>query len=303
MSKGETLTVAGHQVTITNRDKVFYPATGFTKGQVIDYYLAIAPVMVPHLKGRPINLKRYPDGVEGPFFFQKECPVPEAPGVRISPMPPEDTRTDTNYCVIEDAAGLIAMAQLASIEIHTYLAYATDWRAPTLVMFDLDPGEPATVLDSAALALELRGLLEDLGLQSFAKTSGGKGLHLAVPLNTPATYDETKGLAHALAEHLAQEQPERAVANMRKDLRAGKVFVDWSQNVEGKSTVCVYSLRARERPTVSTPVTWEEVEQAVKRQDPGLLRFEAEAVLRRVERLGDLWEPVLTLKQKIGIRG
>jgi bifunctional non-homologous end joining protein LigD len=299
MSKPVKASVAGHELTLSNLEKVFYPATGFTKGQVIDYYLRVAPVLMPHLRGRPLNLKRYPNGVDEQFFFQKECPAPRPGGVTTSAFYSETNKADVNYCVIEDEAGLVWIANLASIELHTYLALAQAWNRPTQIVFDLDPGEPAGVLESAAMALRLRDLLAELKLQCFAKTSGGKGMHLAVPLNTPVTYEETKPFAHALATRLAEADPEHATANMRKDLRVGKILVDWSQNVEGKSTVCVYSLRARERPTVSTPVSWEEVEAAVKRKNAAKLSFEADEVLKRVEKLGDLFAPVLKLKQKL----
>ncbi len=297
--KKRQITVADQELTVSNLDKIFYPATGFTKGDVIDYYLAIAPLMMPHLVGRPINLRRYPDGVEGESFFQKECPLPGPEGVTISPRYSEYKDDEVNYCVIQDAAGLVWVANLASIEVHTYLARASNWERPTQMVFDLDPGEPAGLLDSARVALRLREELAEMDLQGFAKTSGGKGIHLAVPLNTSVTYEQTKEFARALAGRLADADPEHVVMNMRKDLREGKVLVDWSQNEVHKSTVCVYSLRARERPTVSTPLAWEELEEAVDQQEGRRMVFEAQEVLKRVERLGDLYEPVLKLQQKL----
>ena len=221
--KKRQITVAGQELTVSNLDKIFYPATGFTKGDVIDYYLAIAPLMMPQLVGRPSNLRRYPDGVEGESFFQKECPLPVPEGVTISPRYSEYKDDEVNYCVIQDAAGLVWVANLASIEVHTYLARASNWERPTQMVFDLDPGEPAGLLDSARVALRLREELAEMDLQGFAKTSGGKGIHLAVPLNTSVTYEQTKEFARALAGRLADADPEHVVMNMRNDLRERKL--------------------------------------------------------------------------------
>jgi bifunctional non-homologous end joining protein LigD len=204
------------------------------------------------------------------------------------------------YCLADDLPTLVWVANLASLELHTSLSHAVDVQQPTMLVFDLDPGPPATVVECGRVALWLREVLDDLGgLQVFPKTSGSKGLQLYVPLNTPVTYDETKPFAHALAKLLEERHPDDVLSVMTKDLRKGKVFIDWSQNDDSKTTVCVYSLRARERPTVSTPVTWEEVEGVVASGDPGDLVFEAPDVLERVERQGDLFAPVADLQQSL----
>jgi bifunctional non-homologous end joining protein LigD len=291
-----TLDVAGKAVAVSNLDKVLYPRAGFTKGEVIDYYVRISPVLLPHLKARPITLKRYPDGVEGFFFYEKQCPSHRPRWVRTTTVP-RSAGGNIHYCVMDSLPALVWAANLADIELHTFLHRAPTIERPDFLAFDLDPGPPADILLCCKVGLWVRDVLAALGLQSFAKTSGSKGLQVYVPLNTPTTYAKAKPFAHALAELLESQAPGEVVSRMQKSLRAGKVLVDWSQNDGKKTTVSVYSLRAREKPTVSTPVTWDEIETALARKQP--LRFEAHDVLKRVEEMGDLFAPVLKLAQKL----
>lgn len=299
MKRGREIEVEGNRLELSNLDKVLYPSRGFTKAQVIDYYARIGPAMLPHLEGRPVTLKRYPDGVDAGYFYEKECPAFHPGWVSVATVPSRNKRSRVNYCVIDNLASLVWVANLASLELHVLLARSEDISRPTTMAFDLDPGPGATVLDCAWAAFELKALLEDLGIRCFPKTSGGKGLHVYVPLNTPAYFAETKGFARALALLLERRNPERVTSVMRKELRRGKVFVDWSQNDEHKTTVCAYSLRANERPTVSTPVSWDELAEARRRKEPEALAHEAEDVVSRVEELGDIFREVLALKQKL----
>jgi bifunctional non-homologous end joining protein LigD len=270
---------------------------------VIDYYRRIAPALLGHLRNRALTMKRYPDGVEGEYFYEKECPSHRPQWVRTAPIRAEGRRSGArktiNFCVIDDLPTLIWSANLADLELHTSLSLVEDVQRPTMVVFDLDPGSPADVVDCAQVALWLRELLDQLGLECFAKTSGSKGLHFYIPLNSPVTYEQTKPFARALARLMEKRHPERVTSNMKKELRKGKVFIDWSQNDDFKTTVCVYSLRARERPTVATPVGWEEVESALAAGDPERLSFETNAVLDRVEAQGDLFAPLLELEQTL----
>ncbi len=291
--------IDGKTLKLSNLEKVLYPEAGFTKAEVIDYYVRIADVMLPHLKGRPLTMKRYPNGVAGKHFFEKTCPSHKPEWVKTAPVGGSDGREPTEHCIVADKPTLVWAANLASLEVHTSLALAKSYDRPTMMVFDLDPGAPADLNDCVRVGLSLRDLLDDLGLACFAKSSGGKGLHIYVPLNTRVTYDETKPFAKTIAEMMVNRDPKRIVANMRKDLRKGKVFVDWSQNSEHKTTACVYTLRARQRPTVSTPVTWGEIEKAAKSGKADKLIFEAGEVLKRVEKLGDLFEPMLSMKQKL----
>jgi bifunctional non-homologous end joining protein LigD len=291
--------VEGKRLNLSNLDKVLYPASGFTKGQVIDYYARIAPALLPHLKGRPVTMKRYPDGVDSEYFYEKNAPKHRPDWVQTAPVWSRHNRRHINYLLVEDLPTLTWLANLASLEIHPSLALAKDINCPTMMVFDLDPGPPANIVQCCQVGLWLREIFEHWGLQCFPKTSGSKGMQVYVPLNTPTTYDVTKPFANALARLLEHDHPELVVSDMKKEVRAGKVFVDWSQNDEHKTTVSVYSLRAREKPTVSTPVTWEEVEKALKKKDAGLLVFEAPKVIERFEKLGDLHAPVLELKQKL----
>jgi bifunctional non-homologous end joining protein LigD len=288
------------EVKLSNLDKKLYPEAGFTKRDVIDYYTAIAPVMLPHIKGRAISLKRYPDGVNGKFFYQKNCPVHRPDWLETASVAREDESGEpVEYCMINDRAALIWMANLASLELHTQLAKAARIAQPTMMVFDLDPGPKATLLDCLRVGQQLREALNSLGLQCFAKTSGSKGLHVAVPLNRPVTFERTKTFAHALAGVLERQDPRRIITKMSRTLRSGKVFVDWSQNDQHKTTVCAYSLRARARPNVSTPVTWDEIDDAARKRKPERLVFEAADVLQRVAALGDPFLPVLKLKQHL----
>lgn len=291
--------VGGRQLKLSNLDKVLYPEAGFTKGQVIDYYTRIAPALLPHLHQRALTLKRYPNGVDGQFFYEKNCPKHRPPWVETLSVWSARNKADVNYCLIDELAGLVWVANLASLELHTSLSHARDILRPSMLVFDLDPGPPATVVECGRVALWLREVLDDLGLQAFPKTSGSKGLQIYVPLNTPVTYNETKPFAHAMAKLLEQQHPKEVLSVMTKDLRAGKVFIDWSQNDDSKTTVCVYSLRARPRPTVSTPVTWEEVEAVVASGNPDELAFEAADVLARVEADGDLFGALCELEQTL----
>ena len=278
---------------------MLWPETGFTKGEMLDYYARIADVILPHLRGRPLTLKRYPNGVAEKHFYEKRCPKHRPDWVNTAPIWSGRNEGEIDYCVCDDRATLIWVAQLASLELHPSLSRASDIERPTVLAFDLDPGPPAAMIECCRIGLQLRKLFDDLGLESFPKTSGSKGLQVYVPLNTKVTYEETKPFAHAVAQVLERSEPDLVVSRMAKNLRKGKVLVDWSQNDEHKTTVAVYSLRAKEAPTVSTPVEWREVERAVEREDPDSLRFEAGDVLKRTERQGDLFAPVAELKQKL----
>jgi bifunctional non-homologous end joining protein LigD len=291
--------IQGRHLKLSNLEKVLYPATGFTKQQVIDYYARIAPAMIPHLAGRALTRKRYPDGVDGEPFFEKNAPMHKPEWVKTVPIWSGRNRRTVHYVLADDLATLVWLANLAALELHPSLALATDITCPTEMVFDLDPGPPANIVQCCEVGLWLREIFDHFELQSFPKTSGSKGLQIYVPLNTPTTYDATKLFSHALAQLLEHDHPELVLSEMSKQARTGKVFVDWSQNDEHKTTVAVYSLRAREHPTVSTPVTWEEVERAFKKKDAELLVFEAPQVVARVDKLGDLFEPVLELKQRL----
>jgi bifunctional non-homologous end joining protein LigD len=294
-----TIQVQGRDLKLTNLEKVLYPAAGFTKKDVIDYYVRIAPAILPHLKGRALTRKRYPDGVDGEPFFEKNAPSHRPPWVKTAPIWSEGNRRTVHYVLADDLATLVWLANLAALELHPSLALAKDITCPTEMVFDLDPGPPANIVQCCQVALWLREIFEHFGLQSFPKTSGSKGLQVYIPLNTPTTFDQTKEFAHALARLLEHDHPEQVVSDMKKQLRTGKVFVDWSQNDEHKTTIAVYSLRAREHPTVSTPVTWNEVERALKKKDAGLLVLESKQTIARFEKMGDLFEPVLKLKQRL----
>jgi len=298
-SKPEVVEIEGKHLSLTNLDKVLYPATGFTKGQVIDYYARIAPVLLPHLKEHPLTLKRYPGGVDQEYFFEKNATKHRPDWVKTVPVWSEGNQRDVNYILANDLPTLVWTANLAAIELHPSLSLAKDIMCPRSIVFDLDPGAPANIVQCCQVGIWLRDIFEHFGLQSFPKTSGSKGLQVYVPLNSPTSYDVTKPFAHALARLLENEHRDFVVSDMKKELRVGKVFVDWSQNDEHKTTISVYSLRAREHPTVSTPVKWEEVEQTLKKKDATLLVFEAGQVLDRVQKMGDLFEPLEKLKQKL----
>ena len=298
-SPDQIVEVGGRRLKLTNLEKVLYPAAGFTKGQVIDYYARIAPVVVPHLAGKPLTLKRYPSGVDHEFFFEKNATKHRPDWVQTAPIWSEGNQREISYILANDLATIVWLANLAAIELHPSLSLAADIECPRTMVFDLDPGPPANIVQCCQVGLWLRAIFEHFKLGSFPKTSGSKGLQIYVPLNTKTSYDETKPFAHALARLLENEHRDLVVSDMKKAIRTGKVLVDWSQNDEHKTTISVYSLRARERPTVSTPVTWDEVERTLKKKDAGLLVFESQQVLQRVEKMGDLFAPLLTLKQKL----
>ncbi len=291
--------VEGRELRLSNLNKVLYPSARFTKGHVIDYYTRIAPVLLPHLSGRPLTLKRYPEGVEGMHFFEKNCPRFRPDWLATARIWSLGKKRYMEYCVVEDLPTLVWLANLAGLELHTPLSKATEMQRPTAMVFDLDPGAPADIVACCRVGLWVREIFDQLGLQSFAKTSGSKGLQVYVPLNSPVTYEETKPFAQAVARMLERRNPDQVVSDMNKTLRVGKVFIDWSQNDEFKTTVCAYSLRAMEQPTVSTPVHWKEVESCLKKGEPELLVFTAYQVLKRVEKMGDLFEPVLALRQTL----
>ena len=290
--------VDGRELSLSNLDKFLYPAAGFRKADVVDYYRRIAPVMLPHLAGRPPTLVRAPDGAQGERFFEKRCPPHHPSWVRVSePLEPNGGQ---RTCVVEDLPTLVWLANLAALELHTNQWKLPDVNRPRAVVLDLDPGAPADVLDCCRVALELRDLLDDLGLIAVVKTSGGKGLHISVPLNdADVTDDDTKQFALALGQTLAARDKKRVTVDMAKAQRKGKVFVDWSQNDRHKTTICAYSLRIAERPTVSAPISWDEVEGALEAEDRGALTFEAPAVLDRVADGLDQYEASLTEHQEL----
>jgi bifunctional non-homologous end joining protein LigD len=292
--------VDGRELKLSNLDKVLYPKAGFTKGEMIDYYARIADALVPHLAGRAVTLRRFPEGVDdlGAAFFEKRCPKHRPKWVKTATVTAGPHAGKIDFCVCDGRPTLIWMAQLATIELHPSLSIARRPAQPTVLAFDLDPGPPADVVDCCRIALQLREMFSHFELECFPKTTGSKGLQVYVPLNTKSHYDETKPFAKAMAQFL-EKQTGQVVSKMSKEIRKGKVFLDWSQNHPRKTTVAVYSLRARERPTVSTPVTWEEVERCAEKGDKDLLVFEASDVLKRVEKQGDLFEPVLNLEQRL----
>jgi len=286
--------VDGHRLRLSNLDKVLYPETGTTKAEVIDYYARIAPTMVPHLADRGVTLRRFPDGVEGGSFFEKRCPGhrPEWLGTVLGPG---DRNGNIHYCCLDSAAALVWAANMAGLEIHAPMA-RSDIETPTMCVFDLDPGDGTTIVECADVALDVRHVLDGFGLVGFPKTSGSKGMQVYVPLNAPHTHDQASGFARAVAQLLERAHPDHVVSNMKKSLRRGKVLVDWSQNSRHKTTIAVYSLRARPHPTVSTPVTWDEVEAAAEGEP---LAFETTDVLARVDELGDLFADALTVTQRL----
>jgi bifunctional non-homologous end joining protein LigD len=285
------------RLKISNWDKVLFPETGFTKGDLVAYYARIAPVLLPHLRDRPLTLKRYPNGVEAKYFYEKQSPSHRPEWVQTARIGSID------YTLAQDRPALIWLANLADVELHTSLSLARASEQPTMLVFDLDPGPPAGLVECCEVAQVLHGLFAQLGVESFAKTSGSKGLQVYVPLNVSVSYEQTKPLARRIAELLEQRMPELVVSRMTKRLRPGRVLVDWSQNDAHKTTVTVYSVRARARPTVSTPVTWEEVARCREARDEQLLTFEVDQVLARAGGQGDLFAPVLSRKQKLPALG
>jgi len=293
------LDVAGKTVTVSNLEKILYPKTGFTKGQVIDYYVRIAEVLLPHAKDKPLTLKRYPNGVAAPFFYEKNCPTPHPSWVKTGKVWSDTNDDYIHYCLLNNLPTLVWVANLASLELHITMGRWRTIENPTAIVFDLDPGAPATIVECCEVALLLRKMLEKMKLKAYAKTSGSKGLQIYVPLNTKAPTEKVKDFALRMAELLQEAMPDGVVTDMKKSLRKGKVLVDWSQNSPSKTTVAVYSLRAKETPSVSTPVTWDEVTACSKKKKAELLFFDPETVLKRVKKQGDLFLPVLNQKQRL----
>jgi bifunctional non-homologous end joining protein LigD len=301
---GETrqVEVEGKELRLSNLDKVLYPKTGFTKGEMVDYYAKVAPALVPHLSGRAVTLRRFPEGVEDlhAAFYEKRCPKHRPKWVKTAKVQAGPRAGVIEFCVCDSLPTLIWMAQLAAIELHPSLSKSRAPKRPTSLVFDLDPGPPADVVDCSRVALRLREVLEQVNLQCFAKTSGSKGMQLYVPLNNKTSYEQTRPFGQALAQVVANQDPENILAKMgKKTDRSGKVFIDWYQNNERKTTISVYSLRARDRPTCSTPITWEEVEQAADSGKGEHLVFETKNVLERIEKHGDLFAPVLEIEQEL----
>jgi bifunctional non-homologous end joining protein LigD len=292
-----TVEVAGRTLSLSNLDKVLYPEVGFTKSEVIDYYARVAPAMVPHLAGRCLTRQRFPNGVGSQGFFEKQCPD-HRPSWVPARRGPGASRGPVDYCVVDEPAALVWLANLAALELHAPMALAEDLDTPTMVVFDLDPGAPAAITECAQVALDIAEVLDAIGLKAWAKTSGSKGMQLYVPVNGRCTHEHASGFALAVGHVLEKRSPDRVVTTMAKVERPGKVFVDWSQNNRHKTTVAVYSLRARPHPTVSTPVTWDEVSDAADGAGDDL-RFETADVLERVAEHGDLFAPVLSEVQEI----
>lgn len=285
--------IEGRHLKLSNLEKVLWPESGFTKGQLIDYYAHIAPVMLPHIEGRPMTLRRYPNGVDKQSFFEKNCPSHRPRWLPTVEM------GDVAYCSLNETASLVWTANLAAIELHPSLAKGEDLTRPTSIVFDLDPGPGCDVLSCGRVAVLLRDVLDHFGLQSWVKTSGSKGLQMYVPLNSAVSYEETRPFSLAIAQVLERQHPDLIVTTQDRSARPKKVLIDWSQNTHFKTTVSVYSMRARPRPTASTPVSWDEIEVAMKAEDPEMLIFEAPQVLQRVEEHGDLMSALLTVHQRL----
>ncbi len=302
MATSQVVEVDGRELKLTNLDKVLYPQAGFSKGEMVDYYAKVAEAMVPHLKGRAVTLRRFPEGVEDldSAFFEKRCPKHRPRWVKTTNVRAGPNAGNIDFCVCDGRPTLVWMAQLAAIELHPSLSLGRAPTRPTVLAFDLDPGPPADVVDCCRVALRLRDMFGHFGVRCFPKTSGSKGMQVYVPLNSKkVSYDVTKPFAKAIAQLLEKQTPDLVVSKMKKAEREGKIFVDWSQNHRSKTTIAVYSLRARERPTASTPLTWDEVEAAADSGDGSALVFEADAVLDRIQKHGDLFAPVLELEQEL----
>jgi bifunctional non-homologous end joining protein LigD len=292
------VSVGDVSLSLSNLDKLMYPQAGFTKGHVIDYYTRVAPVLLAHLRDRPLTLKRYPDGVEKGHFYEKRCPKHRPVWVETASVWSGRSEGYIDYCLCSDLPTIVWLANLADLELHTPMARAVDPDEPTMIAFDLDPGPPAGIVECSRVALVLRQAFAHFGLEGFAKTSGSKGMQVYLPLNVPGvTYEDTRAFSRGVAQVLARRAPDEVLIDMNKAKRTGKVFVDWSQNDRHKTTVNVYSLRAMDRPTVSTPVTWDEVSDCADSGEP--LSFVSAEVLERVAALGDLFSPVQTLQQEL----
>jgi bifunctional non-homologous end joining protein LigD len=296
----ETVRVDGRLLELSNLSKVLYPGIGYTKADVINYYVRVAPILLPHLKNRPVTLIRFPDGVRGEHFYEKEAPGYTPAWVKRFAVPSQRRNGIINYILINDLSTLVWLANLANLEIHPFLHRAPSLQQPTSIVFDLDPGQGADILTCGRVALLLRELLRQLNLESFVKVSGSKGLQLYVPLNAPTAYDVTSAFAMSIAKLMVQRHPDLVVSNMAKRLRTSRVLIDWSQNNEHKTTVSVYSLRAKtDIPYVSMPVTWHELKSALKACDGAKLYFQPAAALARIEKRGDLFETLLKVKQQL----
>jgi bifunctional non-homologous end joining protein LigD len=292
----QTVEIEGRTLLVRNMSKVLYPEAGFTKGEVIDYYARVAPTMLLHCGDRGVTLRRYPNGVDGPSFFEKRC-ASHRPDWVPAVIGPGDRDGHIYYCMLDSVPALVWAANMAALEIHAPMARGDDIDTPTMVVFDLDPGPPAAMTECAEVGLMLRDVLDGIGLECFPKTSGSKGLQIYVPVNTPGiTHEHASSFALAVGQAIEKQHADLVLTVMKKDLRKGKVFIDWSQNSHHKTTICAYSLRARPHPTVSTPVTWDEVSDAA---DGAALSFESSDVLDRIEEHGDLWAPTATLEQEI----
>ena len=291
-----TVEVDGRRLKLSNLDKVLYPETGFTKGEVIDYYARVAPTMLTHLRDRGVTLRRFPNGVADKSFFEKRCPSHRPDWVHVA-LGPGDHSGGIEYCCFDSVASVVWAANMAALELHAPMARCDDIETPTMVVFDLDPGEPAAMRECAEVGVLIRDALAGLDLRCYPKTSGSKGLQLYLPVNTPGiTHEHASSFALAVAQAIERHHAKLVVTTMRKDVRKGKVFIDWSQNSRHKTTVCAYSLRARPQPTVSTPVTWAEVEAAA---DGAPLSFAAGEVLDRIDEHGDPFADTATLKQPL----
>ncbi len=295
MVERQTVQIAGRKLKVSNLDKVLYPVVGFTKGQVIDYYVRVAPVMLPHVAGRAMTLRRWPNGVSETSFFEKRSPSHRPEWVDTIEGP-GDKGKGIQYTAISELATFAWTANQAALELHAPMSLGADIETPTMVVFDLDPGAPATITECCQVALAIREVLEMLELEAFPKTSGSKGMQLYLPLNSPHTQSHSSSFAHAIAQLLEKQMPKQVVSAMTKSVRKGKVFIDWSQNSRHKTTIAPYSMRAMDRPTVSTPLTWDEVASGA---DGEPLVFETADVLDRIEEHGDLFEPTLTLVQQL----
>lgn len=294
------LEIDGRVISVSNLDKVMYPETGFTKGEVIDFYIKISPALLPHLKNRPLTMKRYPDGIHGNYFYEKNAPSHTPSWIKTTYFGRNTGDEPNRHILVNDLPTLVWSSNMANLELHTVLSKAPKLTVPTMLVFDLDPGPPAGILESAEVAFLIKEVLDSLSMESFAKTSGSKGVQVYVPLNTPTDFETTRGFAELVALMLSNHHPDRIVSTMSKQVRTGRVFIDWSQNAEHKTTASVYSLRAsREIPSISMPVSWKELQTAIKKADADKLYFEPAEALLRVKKMGDLFEPVLTLKQKI----